>query len=182
MIIYSIYKVVNKVNGKVYIGFDSAWPSRQKTHYYKSNSNKSSHFQLHHAIRKYGWESFDWEVIYQSKDREHTLKIMEPLFIEQYNSFESGYNQTLGGEGTFGKLQSEKNKKFLSEKLKSRNKNSRWYNNGTKNTFTDKHPGINWVLGRINQKPSTKGYKWYNNGVEQKLTNQKPEGWVAGML
>lgn len=182
MIIYSIYKVVNKINGKVYIGFDSNWPNRQKTHYYKSSSNKASHFHFHHAIRKHGWNSFDWEIIYQSKDKEHTLKIMEPFFIEQYDSFENGYNQTLGGEGSFGKLQSEKNKKFLSEKLRLRNKNSRWYNNGIRNTFSDKHPGIDWVLGRINQKPSTKGYKWYNNGVEQKLTNVQPEGWILGML
>jgi len=30
MIIYTIYKCVNTINGKVYIGFDSQWPNRQK--------------------------------------------------------------------------------------------------------------------------------------------------------
>ncbi len=182
MIIYSIYKVINKVNGKVYVGFDSNWPSRQITHYYKSSSDKSTHFHFHHAIRKYGWDSFEWEVIYQSKDKTHTLKVMEPFFIEQYDSFNNGYNKTKGGEGTFGKKQSDKNKKMLSKKVSERNKQNRWYNNGVKNSFTSNHPGEGWVLGRINQKPTTKGYKWYNNGEEQKLTNEKPHGWVSGML
>ena len=182
MIIYSIYKCVNKINGKVYIGFDSKWPCRKQTHYYKSSSNNSSHHHLHHAIRKYGWKSFEWEVIYQSLERDHTLKVMEPYFISIFESFNKGYNETLGGEGTFGRVQTDKTKKILSENITKRNKNSRWYNNGSQNTFYDQFPGEGWTLGRINQKPTTLGNKWYNNGTTQILCKSAPDGWKLGML
>jgi len=99
MDIYSIYKVTNKINGKVYIGFDSKWPNRKNEH---MRQTKYLGRAFNNALKKYGFDSFDWEVIYQSKDREHTLNIMEPFFIQEYNSFGSGYNMTKGGEGTFG--------------------------------------------------------------------------------
>ena len=181
MSIYSIYKVVNKINGKTYIGFDSNWPSRMLSHYYNSRSkNKKTH--LYASIKKYGWENFHFELIYQSQDREHTLKIMEPFFIEEYKSFNDGYNKTFGGEGTFGKKQSTKNKQNQSKLITEKNKNSKWYNNGKVNTFSTKNPGSEWTLGRINQKPTTKGYKWYNNSIEQLLTINPPVGWNLGML
>jgi group I intron endonuclease len=132
MPIYSIYKATNKTNGKVYIGFDSNWPHRKNSHkcYYKNGDIK-----FYRAIKKYDWHSFNWEVIYQSKDRDHTLKVMENYFINEYNSFHNGYNSTLGGDGTFGikrnlqklpynhngwlgKKHSEETKKLMSENMK----------------------------------------------------------------
>ena len=32
MNIYTIYRATNTINGKVYIGFDSAWPKRKRGH------------------------------------------------------------------------------------------------------------------------------------------------------
>ena len=100
--IYSIYKVTNKVNGKTYIGFDSNWPNRKYQH--KSRSKKNKTYRLYQAIKKYGWDNFEWEVIYQSQDALHTLKIMEPYFITEHGSFASGYNMTEGGDGTPGHI------------------------------------------------------------------------------
>jgi group I intron endonuclease len=99
MIIYSIYKCVNNQTGKVYIGFDCNWPSRKRVH--KSNYPRKK-FKFYNAIRKYGWNSFDWQIIYQSLDRDYTLNVMENFFIQKYDSFKNGYNSTLGGEGVFG--------------------------------------------------------------------------------
>lgn len=182
MIIYSIYKCVNRVNGKVYIGFDSNWPKRMTSHRYRASSKKSLHHHFHNAIIKYGGDSFDWELIYQSKNRDHTLHIMEPFFIQEYDSFRSGYNMTLGGEGTFGKFLSQENRLRLSEITKQRSIRSKWYNNGERNSFSEKHPGDGWMLGRINQKPTTKGNRWYNNGETQLLCKVPPDGWKLGML
>ncbi len=182
MNIYSIYKITNKINHKVYIGFDSKWPNRLYRHFYISKSKKSKHNSLHKAIIKYGWENFLVELIYQSPERNHTLKIMEPFFINEYNSYHNGYNQTKGGEGTFGKKVSKQNRDKLSEMRKSLNKQSRWYNNGKENKFCTECPGDNWTLGRLNQKPSTKGYKWYNDGFNQQLTKNPPKNWKLGML
>jgi group I intron endonuclease len=115
--IYSIYKATNTINGKVYIGFDSNWPKRKKRHLSDSSNEKSKGFNdiFHKAIRKYGKENFDWQIIYQSKDGKHCLKSMEEYFIKENNSYiyfnnSNGYNMTLGGEGMLGFKHSEKSK------------------------------------------------------------------------
>jgi group I intron endonuclease len=97
MIIYSIYKVVNKVNGKVYIGFTNNFNRRKACHLHLSGYSFNL---IHKAIKKYGKDSFEWEIIYQSKDKKHTLKTMESYFIEMYNSMSpTGYNICPGGGG-----------------------------------------------------------------------------------
>lgn len=106
MKIYSIYRATNIVNKKVYIGFDSNWPNRKDTH-------KSSIYErnslFYNAIRKYGFDNFCWEIIYQSIDGDHTLNVMESYFIKEYRSFIgfvdcNGYNMTLGGDGALGRI------------------------------------------------------------------------------
>lgn len=110
--IATIYRATNTINGKVYIGFDTDWPRRKYCH-------KSHHqgvddtIKFYRAIRKYGWEAFVWDVIYQSKEIEHTLKVMEPFFIGEHDSKKNGYNSTEGGDGTVGLKHSDSTKKRL---------------------------------------------------------------------
>lgn len=104
---YTIYKATNSVNGKVYIGFTSNWPQRINGHNYDRRYGKIEHKAFYKAIKKYGWENFTWEAIYQSLDEIHTLTVMEPQFIEEYRSWVgyqdcNGYNTTKGGEGVSG--------------------------------------------------------------------------------
>lgn len=122
MNIYSIYKATNLINNKVYIGFDSNWPSRISTH--KSSSKKLNKL-FYSAIKKYGWNNFHWEVIYQSIDGNHTLNVMENFFITQYRSYIgfndcNGYNLTLGGDGSFGRIESDETRKKKSESKKGK--------------------------------------------------------------
>lgn len=104
MPLYTIYKAINKVNGKVYIGFDSKYPNRITVH---KSASKNQDCKFYRAIRKYGWDNFEWEILYQSADRDYTLNIMETYFINEYDSLNNGYNSTLGGEGSFGMVLSE---------------------------------------------------------------------------
>ena len=95
------------MNDKVYIGFTSRWPNRISGHDYDRRYNKSDNKAFYNAIKKYGWDNFVWEAIYQSKDYEHTLKVMESHFINEYRSWvgfenSNGYNITKGGEGATG--------------------------------------------------------------------------------
>ena len=113
MSIYSIYKITNKINGKNYIGYTANWLERKKEHI--RCAKKGSKFLLHCAIRKYGEDSFEWELICQSKDSYHLLNEMEPYFIKEYNSFYltgHGYNMTWGGEGTRGPKTEEHKRKI----------------------------------------------------------------------
>lgn len=128
----TIYKSTNKVNGKSYIGFDSSWPNRKKRHKVNASSGKEGKF--YEAIRKYGWKSFEWEILYQSEDKEHTLNIMEPQYIKEYDTFNCGYNMTEGGEGCFG---------ATSNKI--------WINNGHKHKRLEKGQLMpeGWTKGRL---------------------------------
>lgn len=114
--VYTIYKVTNKINGKAYIGFDSKWPSRKSVHICEATTRKNKQYPLYRAIQKYGVENFEWSVLYQSEDKEHTLNIMENKFILEHNThFRNGhgYNMTYGGEGAFGWIPTEETKRKI---------------------------------------------------------------------
>lgn len=106
MKIGSIYVITCKTNNKKYVGFtNKTKPSvRFKEHIRLANNPENKDFSiLHAAIRKYGPENFNFEVIYQSKDCKYLLEEMEPYFIKKYDSFgKNGYNATKGGDGVLG--------------------------------------------------------------------------------
>lgn len=112
-----IYKYTNKINGKVYIGQTVNEEKRKKEH-----RGAYGNYPFHRAIRKYGWDNFDYEVVFTTissdLDRlKYLLDTMEKYFIKKYNSFgEGGYNCTLGGGGSLGRKQTEEAKKRISEK------------------------------------------------------------------
>jgi group I intron endonuclease len=134
--IYSIYKATNTINNKVYIGFTSKWPLRISQH--KSHS-KNSKTKFHKALIKYGQNSFSWELLYQSKDLQHTMTIMEPYFIAEYNSFgKGGYNLTKGGEGTIG-TKHKKETKLMWSKQRTGSRNGMYGKKGILNPNFGKH-------------------------------------------
>ena len=95
----TIYEVTCLNTGKIYIGFTTNFDIRKYNHkqsYFKKDN------KFYRAIRKHGWDNFNWKIIYQSLDVNHCLKTMESYFIQEYNSYKNGYNETLGGEGTIG--------------------------------------------------------------------------------
>ncbi len=97
MNIYSIYRITNLINNKLYIGFTS------KTIVKRFNNHNNT--AISNAINLYGKENFTIEHLYQSYEDEHTLNVMEPFFIAEYNTFlGEGYNQTPGGDRTRGML------------------------------------------------------------------------------
>lgn len=102
-----IYKATNRVTGKPYIGYDSAWPKRQQQHLNVAFNPKHQtyHSIFHRAIRKYGANTFIWEILFSSNNATHTLTNMEPHFIREHQTHYltgHGYNMTYGGEGHRG--------------------------------------------------------------------------------
>ena len=131
MVIYSIYKATNKINGKSYIGFTNHFHRRLVRH--KSDSkNKTNKFYA--AIRKHGWYNFEWEVIYQSKDSHYCLNVMENYFIIEYDSYKNGYNETLGGNGMLGRTY--KHKKSSREKMSLSHKGKSPWNKGKTGVYS----------------------------------------------
>lgn len=96
-----IYKYTSP-SGKIYIG--QTIDEYHRKHDHKSKANNGSNLPFHRAIRKYGWNSFDYKVIFitTSKSREKLkviLDTMESYYIRKYKSDISdyGYNCTSGG-------------------------------------------------------------------------------------
>ena len=122
--IYSIYKVKCIINNKIYIGFTENIKRRKQLHLDTSNNtnNKEYKYSFHNALRKHGKENFEWEIIYQSKNKEYTLNIAEDYFIDEYNSMNRnfGYNMTSGGKGGSGIIVSEETRRKISVAAKGR--------------------------------------------------------------
>jgi hypothetical protein len=95
MTIYSIYRATNINNGKVYIGYTGKTLNERKAqHHIHHRKTKFSD-----ALKQHNGANFVWEVIYQSRDGDHCLNVMESYFITEYNSYQNGYNSTSGGSG-----------------------------------------------------------------------------------
>jgi group I intron endonuclease len=113
MNIYSIYQARNKITNKSYIGFTSSSLSQRKNGHKHGAFTEMSQNKFYSAIREYGWENFEWSILYQSKEEceqndSHTLNVMEDFFIQEFNSLNDGYNTTPGG-GKFPVLRGENN-------------------------------------------------------------------------
>lgn len=97
-----IYKAVNKINGKVYIGQTTQRLSKRKgAHVYEARHKNNTNCAFHNALRKYGKKNFSWEIVECCKSRKE-LDEREFYYIEYYNSFKNGYNLTKGGGGMSG--------------------------------------------------------------------------------
>ena len=115
-----IYKITNLVNGKVYIGLTTqGLKQRQREHISRLNRSERDH-KLYLAMRKYGPDSFSFEELCCALSSEQ-LNELEKDFIKEYNSFNKGYNMTIGGDTV-----SEETKQKLSARFKGRK--IEWYN------------------------------------------------------
>ena len=169
MNIYSIYRALNKITNKSYIGFTSSSISQRKNGHRHMAFTKMRKNKFYSALREYGWENFEWNILYQSKEEcdqnvSHTLNVMENYFIQEYNSLNDGYNTNPGG-GKYPVLRGENNpmhgKNHKEESIilmKQNRKNTSGKNNpmyGIKRTdeWLDKHTrGINHPMYKKSHK------------------------------
>lgn len=92
-----IYKIINDINDKVYIGqTQRSIQERWKEHLKESNDTRMNH-PIYRAMRKYGNEHFSIIVVEEIENNQ--LDEREVYWIQQYNSYKDGYNATLGGSG-----------------------------------------------------------------------------------
>ena len=99
----SIYQIKNIKNGKIYLGKTSQNPKNRLEQHFASAFKNDSQYLIHKAMRKYGRESFSFEVIFNTFD-ENDLSNFEKFFIAEFKSCilekdSYGYNMTRGGDG-----------------------------------------------------------------------------------
>lgn len=94
-----IYKIVNKLNNKIYIGKTnlSSIEERFKEHCYEHDKFHSEKRPLYSAMKKYGIENFQIHLLEECSPEKASER--EQFWIEYYQSYISGYNATIGGDG-----------------------------------------------------------------------------------
>lgn len=102
-----IYKITNTINNKSYIGQSTNIEKRWNKHKTIFTRKKECEYDypLYRAFRKYGLENFSFSVIEECKVSE--LDEKEIFWIDYYDTYYNGYNQTLGGSGVFKKLDND---------------------------------------------------------------------------
>ncbi|MBQ7819894.1 MAG: GIY-YIG nuclease family protein [Bacteroidales bacterium] len=111
-----VYKITNKVTGKIYIGITNQGSgARYRHHWYEARIGESA--PIHKSMAKYGEENFILEII-DFADTYEELKEKEKFWIKELNSMDRkiGYNLTEGGDGTFGRMHSEETKEKIRQK------------------------------------------------------------------
>lgn len=115
-----VYVARNVVNGKGYTGFTFDLEHRKTTH--RKDAENGSMLAFHCAIRKYGWDAFEWSVVYEDDDNDREwMGWWESKFIRELGTkVPNGYNMTDGGDGgdaSSGLTRSEEEKQQIREKL-----------------------------------------------------------------
>ncbi len=142
-----IYKVTNIKNNKSYIGQTTQKFSIKKTQHIRYDKHLQTHF--YRALKKYGKENFEWEIIEKCNSK-NELDEMEYHYIKQYNSFNNGYNITMGGEGTLGRIVSQLTRKLISKANKGKYEGKNNPNYGNKWTDEQKERMSKQRLGKNN--------------------------------
>ena len=88
------------IDHKCYIGqsvnIEDRWINHKTTS--RNINHKNSNYPIYRAIRKYGLENFKFSIVEKCSKEE--LNEKEKYWISYFNSFNNGYNQTLGGQST----------------------------------------------------------------------------------
>ena len=93
-----IYKIVNDINNKVYIGkTENSLEKRFAEHCKDSQKREEEKRPLYAAMRKYGVEHFSIELVEECNIE--IVSLREQYWIGFYKGYTEGYNATLGGDG-----------------------------------------------------------------------------------
>lgn len=175
---YCVYKITNKLNGKIYIGMSKNLKNRWSANgiHYKQSK------RFYNAIQKYGWNNFNKEILVENLSFEEACNL-EVETISKYNSRDKkiGYNIAEGGnggiiylthpKGMLGKKQTEYQKKSHRE-WASKKENNCMTNGKVIWGVTHPHPSGNKGKTQTEkQKNSARGNKYRCKKVKATLPN-----------
>ena len=176
-----IYLITNLINGKQYVGQTiRGYKVRWKIHCYNAKHlNRYSQY-IDKAVNKYGISNFKLSLIETVPIEQKDEK--EIYYINKYNTYKRGYNQTIGGDvnpmfdpKVKAKHRKSMKSKEVREKISKSVKSSytpelrQWFSEHSKNIWN------NWTQEQKNN--CVKGLLEYNNKQKQRIAalNKKDE-------
>lgn len=200
---YGIYKITNRVNGKMYIG--------QHTTDDLDDGYMGSGAIMKKALKKYGREAFAKEWLEFAENAED-LNCLERMYVdEEWLARPDTYNLVLGGKATAGFKHTYETKRKLSiwakERLKDKENHPMYgrhlseeqkekqraahlgqqspmkgkrLSEETRKKLSEARKAFCRQNPRINSRNS--GKHWYNNGIESKLAFECPKGYSEGRI
>ena len=93
------YKIENLINNKLYIG-KTIYTIKRRWYQHRTNSKREEykHMPIYSAFNKYGLKNFSVSCV-EEVDDISILSEREKYWIKYYDSYNHGYNATLGGDG-----------------------------------------------------------------------------------
>ena len=153
--ICGIYEIYNIIDGKLYIGQAVDIFKRKVSHFTALENNCHPNIHLQRSFNKYGKECFKFQILEECLESE--LDEREIYNIEIFDSFYTGYNQTLGGDGMGGRKWNENQHKIMKEKMKGNNYGTgNRSHTGLTSSQETKDKTANSLLGRKRGKYKTK--------------------------
>lgn len=127
-----IYLFTNKINNKSYVGQSLDIRRRFNKHMLRMRNHWN--YPLYNALNKYGLENFDYSILetitsnktVDIKELTKKLNDLEVFYIQKYDSFNNGYNLTVGGESIAGYKFSEEaceKRKEISKEIQNDGRN-----------------------------------------------------------
>lgn len=151
---WCVYKHTCKTTGLSYIGITSRkpeirWGNNGEKYKPHEKENKNRHFW--NAICQYGWDDFTHEILETELSVDEANE-REKYYIQKYDSYNNGYNSTLGGEGRLGNKQSLETRKKMS-RTRTGMKHSKEHNEHIRDAQICKRPVICLETGKIYSNP-----------------------------
>lgn len=149
---------------KYYIGQTTKKPSHRAGHNGKDYLQSTTKFAK--AIKKWGWDAFELIVLEDYIESKEELNRLETHYINLYDSYNNGYNCTMGGDGLYNP--SEETRRKMSEAKKGKSP----HNKGKKmsNDFREK------CSKAKKGKPSTQTKKVYCKELDIEFNSLKEAG------
>ena len=162
-----IYSILNKVNGKIYVGLTIDVKRRFKEH--KSELRSGIHYNSHlqRAWNKYGEDAFEFNVLeYCSDDK---LSDNESWWIDYFDSTNKlkGYNQITGGKCNNGSANPMYNKHHSIESRKKMSESRKGKHTGEDNHFYGKKHSLESRKKMSESRTGEKNHKWGTSIIDE---------------
>jgi len=86
-----IYKFTHTENGKSYIGQTIQDPLQRRAEHLSHSKYSTKEYHFHNALRKYGIDSFTFDVIATATTLDE-LNLLEEQYVNEFDSINNGYN------------------------------------------------------------------------------------------